>query len=180
MEIGKIIAINVKRLREERHWSQGQLAERAGLSKVIVSQIEKGDANPTINTVWKLTGAFGLPYTSLLELPEAQAVHVRRGDTTELVDDQYHIFCYYPKDRERNFELYEIEMEPGCCHESIGHSPSGFEYVVLVEGAVTIIVGETEYRLEKDDALYFDASGSHTYVTRGDGAAKLVMVIQYL
>ena len=59
MEIGKIIAHNLKRLREERNLSQGQLAEMAGVSKVIISQIEKGDSNPTINTIWKLTGALG-------------------------------------------------------------------------------------------------------------------------
>ena len=42
MEIGKVIAHNLKKLREERNLSQGQLAELAGVSKVVVSQIEKG------------------------------------------------------------------------------------------------------------------------------------------
>lgn len=59
MEISAIIAINLKRIREERKLSMGQLAEMAGVSKVVLSQLEKGTANPTINTIWKITGARG-------------------------------------------------------------------------------------------------------------------------
>ena len=111
MEIGQIIAHNLKKLREERNLSQGQLAELAGVSKVIISQIEKGDSNPTINTIWKLTGALELPYTSLLEMESVKTVHIKKEDITELVEDKYHIFSYYPKNAERNFEVYQTEME---------------------------------------------------------------------
>ena len=99
MEIGKVIAHNLKKLREERNLSQGQLAELAGVSKVVVSQIEKGDSDPTINTIWKLTGALELPYTSLLEMERVKPVHIRKEDISELVEDKYHIFSYYPKTR---------------------------------------------------------------------------------
>lgn len=67
--------------------SLGQLAESAGVRKVALSQIEKGDSNRTINTIWKITGALQLPYTSLLELPETHAVHVKKADIHELVED---------------------------------------------------------------------------------------------
>lgn len=82
MEIGKIIALNLKRLRDERNLSLGQLAELAGVSKVMLSQLEKGTSNPTINTIWKITGALHLPYTSLLELPESEVVHVKKKTFT--------------------------------------------------------------------------------------------------
>ena len=162
MEIGKVIAHNLKKLREERNLSQGQLAELAGVSKVVVSQIEKGDSNPTINTIWKLTGALELPYTSLLEMERVKPVHIRKEDISELVEDKYHIFSYYPKNAERNFEVYQVEMESGCEYTSIGHS------------------SDCEYQLEEDDALYFDASVPHSYVNREEQTAKIVMLIQYL
>ena len=180
MEIGKIIAANLKRLREEQNLSQGQLAEKAGISKVVVSQIEKGDANPTINTIWKLTGALGLPYTSLLDPPDLQAVHVRKKDITALTEDRYHIFSYYPKSTERNFELYEIEMDAGCEHSSIGHSSNSVEYVLVTEGRISLRVGEQEYLLETEDALCFNASLPHCYLNQEGQAAKAVLLIQYL
>lgn len=180
MEIGKIIAHNLKRIRSERNLSQGQLADLAGISKVIISQIEKGDSNPTINTIWKLTGALGLPYTSLLEMEEVRAVHIKSKEASELVEDGYHIFSYYPKNAERNFEIYRIEMDIGCDHSSIGHSTNSFEYVVVNEGTITIHVGENEYALEKNDALYFNGSLPHRYINSGAEKASATMVIQYL
>ncbi|EQG75728.1 helix-turn-helix family protein [Clostridioides difficile DA00165] len=54
MSINTVIAKNLNRLRNERNLSLGQLAELSGVSKVMLSQIEKGDSNPTVNTIWKI------------------------------------------------------------------------------------------------------------------------------
>lgn len=180
MEIGEIIAYNLKKLREEQNLSQGQLAERAGVSKVIISQIEKGDSNPTINTIWKLTSALGLPYTSLLEMEEPRAVYVKKKERSEISEGKYHIYNYYPKNAERNFEVYQIEMDAGCDHTSVGHCANSFEYLILTDGKITISLNEKDYILEKDDALYFDASHPHRYKNEEASSAKMTMVIQYL
>lgn len=180
MEIAEIIAYNLKKIREERNLSQSQLAKQAGVSKVIISQIEKGDSNPTINTIWKLTGALELPYTSLLEMEETKTVHIRKADISELEEDKYHIFSYYSKNAQRNFELYQIEMDEGCDHTSIGHSSNSFEYVMMIEGEIILDVDQKEYILKKDDALFFDASVPHGYKNIGKEKAKAVLIIQYM
>jgi transcriptional regulator with XRE-family HTH domain len=180
MEIGEIIAVNLKRIREERHLSLGQLAEQAGVSKVILSQIEKGDSNPTINTIWKITGALQLPYTSLLEQPEVKAVHVCKKDIHGLEEDGYHIFSYYSKNQERNFEMYQIEMDEGCVHESIGHSSNSSEYIMVMEGKMILDVNGEEYILEPNDALYFDASYPHIYKNASNQRVKAVLIINYM
>ena len=131
MEAGEIIAFNLKRLRNEKNLTLGQLANMAGVSKVVLSQIEKGEANPTINTIWKITGALQLPYSALLEMPEKAAVQIRKKEISALSEDKYHIFNYYAKTADRNFELYQIEVEPGCEHASIGHSTNSFEYLMM-------------------------------------------------
>lgn len=179
MEIGEIIAYNLKRLREERNLSLGQLAEMAGVSKVMLSQLEKGGANPTINTIWKITGALRLPYTSLLELPESDVIHVEKKNLHDLVEDGYHIFTYYAKDADRNFELYQIEMDVGCVHRSIGHSTDSSEYLLVVEGQMTLEVGDTAYFLDTDDGFCFHAAVPHTYRQEGAGKTKLVLMICY-
>lgn len=180
MEVSEIIAHNLKRLREERKLSLGQLAELAGVSKVVLSQIEKGDSNPTINTIWKITGALKLPYTSLLEPSETQAVHIKKKDIAELEEDKYHIFSYYPKDLHRSFEMYQIEMDPGCVHPSIGHSTNSSEYIMMIEGAIVIEVDGKEYFLEADDGLYFEASVPHCYKNMTDKKAKMELLIYYV
>jgi len=179
MEIAEIIAVNLKRLRRERNLSLGQLAEIAGVSKVMLSQLEKGASNPTINTVWKITGALNLPYTSLLELPGDHVVHVKKADIHELEEDRYHIFSYYAKDANRKFELYQIEMEEGCVHESIGHSTDSSEYIMMIEGQIEIEVNNERYLLKKDDGFCFNASAGHVYKNKGKKKAKAVLLIYY-
>ena len=178
MEIGKIIAYNLKRLREERNWSLSQLAEMAGVSKVMLSQLEKGASNPTINTVWKITGALHKPYTSLLALPQDHTIHIRKQDIQPLVEGKYHIFNYYPKDADRDFELYQIELEPGG-HESIGHPVDSSEYIMMIEGRMELKAREKVYLLSPDDGFCFNASVPHVYPSRKIQNAKAVLMICY-
>ena len=179
MEISAIIAIILKRIREERKLSMGQLAEMAGVSKVVLSQLEKGTANPTINTIWKITGALGLPYSSLLEMPETNAIHVKKKDLQDMCDDGYHIFTYYGKEPARPFELYEIVVDPGAEHDSIGHSSESSEYIIVTEGELEIGVNGDSYTLDPDDGLCFEAAVPHTYRNRTETRAKAVLMIFY-
>ena len=61
MEANRIIAENLRRLRVERNLSLGALSLLCGVSKVMLSQIEKGDTSPTINTIWKIANGFKVP-----------------------------------------------------------------------------------------------------------------------
>lgn len=68
MELNEIIAENLKRLRTERGLSLGRLAELSGVSKVMLSQVEKGESSPTINTLWKIATGLQVPYTQLIDI----------------------------------------------------------------------------------------------------------------
>jgi quercetin dioxygenase-like cupin family protein len=94
--------------------------------------------------------------------------------------DRYHIFSYYPKNQDRNFEMYQIEMDEGCIHESIGHSSNSSEYVMVLEGHMILDVNGTEYRLAADDALFFDASYPHIYKNMSEKRVKAVLIIYYV
>ena len=54
-DLGRIIAMNLKQLRTERSLTLGQLAKESGVSKAILSDMEKGESNPTINTIIKVS-----------------------------------------------------------------------------------------------------------------------------
>lgn len=145
----------------------------------MLSQLEKGASNPTINTVWKITGALHEPYTSLLELPQDHAIHIRKQDIHPLVEGKYHIFNYYPKDADRDFELYQIELEPGGVHKSIGHPVDSSEYIMMIEGRMELEVREKVYLLSPDDGFCFNASVPHVYRNRENQNAKAVLMICY-
>ena len=95
MELGKIIAFNLKRLRMERNLSQGQLAKEAGISKAMLSDIEKGGSNPTINTLWKIANGLNVPYTKLMDGIDDEATVVQRKDTIEQSGESSAILLFH-------------------------------------------------------------------------------------
>lgn len=68
MDIRARLGQNVRRLREARGWSQEDYADRAGIHRTYVSDIERGRRNPTVTVVEKLAGPFEVEVGSLLDV----------------------------------------------------------------------------------------------------------------
>lgn len=181
MNINYVIAENLKMLRTERNLSLGQLSELCGISKVMLSQIEKGDTNPTINTIWKIVNGLKVPYTALLNQQELNTIIKKKENISiqDACDGHYRSYCYYPNTPDRNFELFQIEIDEGCSHTSIGHSEKSKEYIMVLEGELTLTFNHKSYTLSPNDAIEFQASGKHTYCNSGKGIVKAVITNFY-
>jgi transcriptional regulator with XRE-family HTH domain len=66
VDIQKRLGLNIRRRREAEGWSQEDYAERAGIHRTYVSDIERGRRNPTVTVVEKLAQPFGIPAGDLL------------------------------------------------------------------------------------------------------------------
>lgn len=181
MNINLIIAENLKRLRRDRNLSLGQLAELSGISKVMLSQIEKGETNPTINTIWKIANGLKIPYTALLDQQEHASFVIHKSDiNVQIVENgHYRLYCYYPNTPHRNFELFQIELDEGCRYTSIGHAERSEEYIMVLEGELTLEVNDTVYILRSNDSISFTASAEHVYFNSGKGTLKAAITNFY-
>lgn len=180
MELGKIIAVNLKELRTERNLTLGQLSKISGVSKAILSDMEKGSSNPTINTLWKIANGLNVPYTKLMDGIEKKATLVRRSDPAMQAGPtgSYRVYCYFPSTPVRNFELFYAELDAKTSNASIGHSNKAQEYIYVIEGNLILQTETGNYTLNTGDALMFDSSVNHTYVNPLDDLLKF-MVINY-
>ncbi len=180
MDINHVIAENLKRLRLDRNLSLGQLADLSKVSKVMLSQIEKGDANPTINTLWKIANGLKVPYTALMEKTEPVSIVVKKSEITVQADENehYRIYCYYSNTPQRNFELFQIELDAGHSHISIGHSEKSQEYIMVLDGELTLALNNQTYVLHSNDAISFTASVRHTYASSGS-KTLIASIINY-
>ena len=66
-----IVARNIKRLREEKKLSMDELAKLSGVSKSMLAQVERGEGNPTLSTLWKLSSGMKVPFNALTVSPKA-------------------------------------------------------------------------------------------------------------
>lgn len=67
MDIRQRLASNLRRLRQEKGWSQEEYAHHAGLHRTYVSDIERGARNPTVTVVEKLAAPFAVRAGALLD-----------------------------------------------------------------------------------------------------------------
>lgn len=181
MDISQILGSNLKRLRTERGLSLGQLAERSDVSKVMLSQIERGNSNPTVNSLFKIANGLGVSYSALMEQPEPAVSVVRRADAAAQSDEEgsYRLRCYFPNASGRDFEIYEDELDPGHEHRTEGHGPNTEEFVLVEQGVLEMVVLDDAHVLETGDAIHFDASRPHTYRNSGTEAVRMVVVNRY-
>src|SRR5690349_24569824 len=114
--INKHLGARVKSLRAERGWSLEQLATASGVSRSMLSDIEREQANPTLAVTLRIAQAFGMALGELIEMPNAtSAVTVIRADD-HAYDYRSDKFCRIrtlsPLNLEKDVEFYEVQLQP--------------------------------------------------------------------
>ncbi len=176
------LAENLRALREERNLSLQNLADLTGVSKSMLCQIETGKSNPTIETLWKIANGLHISFTSLLRSQASRAVlrSFREEEPLHGAAQGYRAYPVVPFDPEGGFELYYVEVDPGCCMESEAHNGMVEEHVLVLQGALSIRVEDQLYRVCREQCLSFRANVSHAYENAGDTMAFAAMVLSYL
>jgi len=175
------IAENLKRIRKLRGYSYDQLASLTGVSKGMLSQIEKGESSPTVNTLWKIANGLQVSFSSLVEENEPAVSVIRLHEKSAVMEEgeQFQVYPYFPFDSSKKFEIYYIEMKPGCIHTSESHHGSVEEYVLICEGEANVSIKEESFVLKKGDSMKFQATHSHTYANETNQTTSFYLLIYY-
>ncbi|MGW5053631.1 helix-turn-helix domain-containing protein [Actinokineospora sp. NPDC004072] len=173
-----MLAANVRALREQAGMSLSELARRSEIAKGTLSQLEGGNANPTIETVFSLSNAFGVPVSTLLtERVEPDVVLVRSQGLEVLSSNAVDLRMLRRMDvTDTVFELYDQRVRPGEVQRSAGHP--GREHVVVISGMLRVGPPDAPYELGAGDYVCFPAQGPHIYETVG-GPVASVLLLEY-
>ena len=179
--INKNIAVNLRKIRSGKNMSLDQAAEQTGVSKSMLAQIERGDANPSIECLGKIISGLRVDLSEILETPHSETCHIPKADLTPTKEmpGQYLIFTYFPYDNVRPFEIYGIEISPGCTYYSGAHGEKTVEYLTVSEGTLTLVVSGREHVISEGDAFRFDSDREHLYMNRGDKPLRLTSVFTF-
>jgi XRE family transcriptional regulator, regulator of sulfur utilization len=161
------IATRLKTLRQEKGWSLDKTAEKTGVSKAMLGQIEREESSPTIATLWKIASGFEASFSDFLEdspFPSPSPI-LRSGSPEQLhpADDKIRVKSLFPFDPELRFEVFLIELLPGCEHLSPPHQKGVIEHVMVIEGEMEVLVNGQWQILKKDEGLRFEAHQPHGY-----------------
>jgi len=180
-DFNSIIGKNLNDIRKQRNLSLDKAAELTGVSKGMLAQIEKGVSNPTVTTLWKIASGLNVSFSYFMEEEKDEILQVRRDEIKPLIesDEKMKVYPLFPYDNLRRFEVFTIDLEPGCSHSSPPHNEGTEEYIVVTEGNMELALGDSVYKLSCGDALRYLADRPHSYINATDSRVSFQHIIYY-
>jgi transcriptional regulator with XRE-family HTH domain len=171
----------VRALRRERGLTLDGLARRSGVSRAMISKLERGEKNPTLVVAAKVAEGLGVSLSQVVGVEERREVVVVRRERRMVMRDPETGFerqLLSPSFGGRGIEFIRnvvpIESTSG---EFPPHRRGVSEYVVVEKGRLRALLGSDEYFLERGDALYFEADVTHRFDNAGEGECSYYLVI---
>lgn len=155
----------LKRVRFERGLTLEDTAGLTGVSKAMLGQIERGESNPTVSILWKISTGLRISFSELLG-SETNAYEVISIDDMEPVyesDNKMILYDVFPFNPMAGFEYFYIKLLPGAKHVSAPHQSSGEEYIVVTKGTLRLEVEGQSYELAAPSAFKFKSNKNHAY-----------------
>jgi transcriptional regulator with XRE-family HTH domain len=158
--VNEQIAARVRQLRAARAISLEGLAERSGVSRSMISLIERGEASPTAVVLEKLAAGLDVSLASLFDAPRPDACPIaRRAEQAQWRDPAsgYLRRNVSPAGFASPIEIVEVEFPPGASvtFETGRRGTRVHQQVWVLEGAIEVHVGEDCHRLQAGDCLAF-------------------------
>jgi len=181
--IGHVLRSRVRDLRRKRGWTLEQLSAACGVSRSMLSEIERQRANPTLVVAYRIAQAFGMSLGELVEIPNAtQRIDIIRADdrTFHYRSDRYcRIRTLSPLHLEKSVEYYEVVLRPGGALKSAPHFEGARELLTVQEGSVRIRSAGDTAELHKGDSAHYPADVPHAIENSSSTDAVLFLVVTY-
>jgi transcriptional regulator with XRE-family HTH domain len=172
----------VKALREAGGLSLRELAERSGVSAPMLSQVERGETSPTLQTAARIAGGLELRLSQLLRLDEDGAVSiVRRSERRTGGAGAHRYEVLTPPLPGQRAEVSRHTLAPGGATGGPGdppmHEPGSRETAVVESGTMRLHVDGAVHELAAGDCVTFDADLPHHFENHGKEDAVLLAIV---
>lgn len=175
------IGQNLQRLRKQRQLSLDKAADLTGVSKGMLHQIERGDTQPTVTTVWKIATGLNVSFSSLIKADESIISVVTRKDQPDITEDNGNCLVYvlFPFNPQTQIEIFSIVLKPGGSYVSTPHNEGVQEYITVIAGEFKIGIRDDVYTLPAGDAIRFAGNVTHQYINDTDADVVIQVVMHY-
>lgn len=181
--ISRHLGARVKSLRNTRGWSLEALAAASGVSRSMLSQIERDQTNPTLAVMFRIAQAFGMSLGQLVEAPGATSTVdvIRAGDRAfhYRSDKDCEIRTLSPLHLEKDVEFYEVCLQPGGALRSAPHFEGTREFLTVQKGTVRVESAGDAEDLTPGDSASYRADVPHAILNTGRSTAVIFLVDIY-
>ena len=176
------VGATLQRLRLARKLTLEDLSRAAGVSKSMLSQIERETANPTIAVAWRLANALGVGIGELLESqarPDELIRVLEAHEQPTLPGDHagYVLRILGPMELAGKFEWYELTLAANGILASTPHDPGVSEHLTVLQGSVELDVDGQHKKLKTGATARYPADRPHSIRNPGKAEARALMVV---
>lgn len=170
----------LKKARQDKGLSLEAVSRLSGVSRSMLSQIERGESSPTIATLWNLTRALQVDFAGLLdEGARKREIEVLKASDVPAInqggsDCTIHILS--PPEDVGKHEIYDLRFKPGGCLDSNAHSAGTREQITVLQGSVILTCGDDRTELGENDTARYPADIHHKIEAKDE--ARIFMIVK--
>jgi transcriptional regulator with XRE-family HTH domain len=179
-KLSSAIAERVRRGREVRGWTLAELAERAGVSKAMISKIERCETSPTAVILGRLSGAFGITLSALVTEPDNTDVRLVRASKRPQWQDPAtgYVRTRVTPNASHPLEVIEIDLPAGATVAFPASAYSHFQQLIWVtSGTLTFREGAEVHQLESGDCLQLGKPADCAFENTTRASARYVVFL---
>lgn len=169
--------------RKGRSLTLDDLAKASGVSRSMLSQIERGQANPSLATVWALCNALKVDISELIvghvteRKPHIEVATAYFTPEIKTEDGSCTLRILSPANHAEQYEWYELLFQPGGALDSKAHPRGTREHLTVLEGALQVRVGDERVDVQTGGTARYPADVAHTIQATGAGPARALLVM---
>jgi transcriptional regulator with XRE-family HTH domain len=168
----------IRELRGVRGLTLTALADEAGLSTGLISQVERGLSDPSLETLRRVAKVLDVPIFSLFQQDGGTAVQVVRKNRRKKVQSPDHDIVYSRISPGRGrLEMMHGHLGPGSASAAEPWSHPSEECVLVLSGAMIVEVAGDEYELGEGDSCYLDSNLPHRYRNPHASPAEFIVSV---
>ncbi len=176
-----LLGERVRELRRRRGLTLEGLAELSGVSRAMISKLERGEKNPTLVVAAKLAEGLGVTLSRLAGVEERREVIAVPRERRMVMRDPETGFerqLLSPNSVGAGIELTKNTIPEGSTSgEFPPHRKGVEEHIVVERGTLKATLANEEYLVREGDAIYFEADVPHSFVNAGKGDCSYYLVI---
>lgn len=171
-------------LRQANGLSLDDLSRKAGVSKSMLSQIERNQANPTVALVWRLANALGVSMTELLgddrrKAPELSVIAAHATPALRSPDGKCELRILAPLELAGQVEWYELNFQPGGVLESQPHEPGTREHLTVFSGSLDVESAGEGATVRAGETARYAVDVVHAIRNPGKQPARALLVVMH-
>ena len=174
----QLVAASLKRERARAGISLAELARRAGIGKSTLSQLESGEGNPSIETLWALSVALGIQFSALVDAPRPLVEVIRLGEGMTIgasEADSYTATLLSAARPGTRRDAYLIRADRGRPRISQPHARGVVEHVVVCAGRASVGPTQAPVELAPGDYVNYPGDVEHIFDALDDGTIAVLI-----